>query len=134
MNRRVVITGMGVVCPLATDVRSYWDGLLAGKSGIAPIEQIDASAFKVRIGGEVKHWQPEKHLDARAAHRLDRYAQFAMVAGAEAVRDSGIDFSREDPTRAGAIVGSNHSPVGHCHRRDLALPEAVGQGLLGQVL
>jgi 3-oxoacyl-[acyl-carrier-protein] synthase II len=106
MTRRVVITGLGVVCPLATDVRSYWDGLLAGKSGIGLIEQIDTTAFKVKIGGEVKHWQPETYMDARAAHRLDRYAQFAMVAGAEAIRDSGIDFGREDATRAGAIVGS----------------------------
>jgi 3-oxoacyl-[acyl-carrier-protein] synthase II len=106
MTRRVVITGMGVVCPLANDLRSYWDGLLTGRSGIARIELIDATAFKVRIAGEVKNWQPEKHLDARAAHRLDRYAQFAMVAGAEAVRDSGIDFGRTDPTRSGAIVGS----------------------------
>ncbi len=106
MTRRVVITGMGVVCPIATDLKSYWDGLLAGKSGIGPIELIDVAAFKVRIGGEIKHWQPEKYLDARAAHRLDRYAQFAMVAGAEAIRDAGLDFAREDVTRCGSIVGS----------------------------
>jgi 3-oxoacyl-[acyl-carrier-protein] synthase II len=106
MTRRVVITGMGVVCPLATDVKSYWDGLLTGKSGIGRIELLDATAFKVKIGGEVKNWQPEKYMDVRAAHRLDRFAQFAMVAGAEAIRDAGIDFGREDPTRCGAIVGS----------------------------
>src|SRR5205085_106416 len=104
--RRVVITGMGVVCPLATDLRSYWDGLLAGRSGIGLIELIDASAFKVKIGGEVKNWQPEKYMDARAAHRLDRFAQFAMVAATEALRDAGLDCSREDATRCGAIVGS----------------------------
>jgi 3-oxoacyl-[acyl-carrier-protein] synthase II len=106
MTRRVVITGMGVVCPLATDLKSYWDALVAGKSGIGLIELLDTTAFKVKIGGEVKNWKPEKHLDARAAHRLDRFAQFAMVAGLEAVRDAGLDFGREDPTRAGAIVGS----------------------------
>jgi 3-oxoacyl-[acyl-carrier-protein] synthase II len=104
--RRVVITGMGVVCPLATDVKSYWEGLLAGRSGIAPIELIDASAFKVKIGGEVKNWQPEKYMDSRAAHRLDRFAQFAMVAAMEAVRDAGLDFSRTDLNRCGVIVGS----------------------------
>jgi 3-oxoacyl-[acyl-carrier-protein] synthase II len=106
MTRRVVITGMGVVCPLGTDLRSYWDALLAGKSGIGRIELLDATAFKVRIGGEVKQWQPDKQLDARAAHRLDRFAQFAMVAGLNAVRDAGLELSREDPTRSGAIVGS----------------------------
>lgn len=106
MTRRVVITGMGVVCPLATDLKSYWDLLLAGKSGIGYIELLDTTLFKVKIGGEVKHWQPEKYLDARAAHRLDRFAQFAMVAGLEAVRDAALDFDREDATRCGAIVGS----------------------------
>jgi 3-oxoacyl-[acyl-carrier-protein] synthase II len=106
MTRRVVITGMGVVCSLATDLKAYWDGLVSGRSGIGRIELIDTTEFKVHIGGEVKNWQPEKHLDARAAHRLDRFAQFAMVAALEAVRDAGIDFGREDPTRCGAIIGS----------------------------
>src|SRR5579864_587824 len=106
MTRRVVITGMGVVCPLAVDLKSYWDGLVAGKSGIGFIELLDTTAFKVKIGGEVKHWQPEKYMDARAAHRLDRYAQFAMVAAVEAVRDAGVDFTRVDATRCGVIVGS----------------------------
>ena len=104
--RRVVITGLGVVCPLGIDVRSYWDSLLAGRSGIAPIELIPTAAFKVKIGGEVKHWKPEQFMDARAAHRLDRYAQFALVAAMAAVKDSGLDISREDPARGGTIVGS----------------------------
>jgi 3-oxoacyl-[acyl-carrier-protein] synthase II len=106
MKRRVVITGMGVVCPLATDVKTYWDGLLAGKSGIGRIELIDTSAFKVKIGGEVKNWQPDKYMDSRAAHRLDRFAQFAMVAAGEAIRDAGLDWAREDVARCGSIVGS----------------------------
>ena len=63
MTRRVVITGLGTVNPLATDVKSYWQSLLAGRSGIAKLEQFDTSAFKVRFGGEVKNWEPEKvHL------------------------------------------------------------------------
>jgi len=101
-----VITGMGVVCPLANDLKSYWDGLVAGKSGIGPITLVDATAFKVKFGGEVRNWQPEKYMDARAAHRLDRFAQFAVVAAGEAVRDAGLDFAREDAARCGAIVGS----------------------------
>jgi 3-oxoacyl-[acyl-carrier-protein] synthase II len=106
MTRRVVITGMGVVSPLANDVKSYWEGLVAGKSGIGLIEILDTTAFKVKIGGEIKNWQPEKYMDVRAAHRLDRFAQFAMVAAGEALRDAGFDVAREDPTRCGAIVGS----------------------------
>src|SRR5260221_10318649 len=106
MTRRIVITGMGVACPLAIDLKSYWDALVAGKSGIGRIELLDTSAFKVKIGGEVKNWQPEKHLDTRAAHRLDRFAQFAMVAAGEAIRDSGLDLGRLDLTRCGVLVGS----------------------------
>ena len=106
MTRRVVITGMGTVNPLATDVPSFWQGLLAGRSGIGKLEQFDTSAFKVRIGGEVKSWNPEKYLDSKTARRMDRYAQFGVVAAIEAVADSGLDFKREDPFRCGVILGS----------------------------
>jgi 3-oxoacyl-[acyl-carrier-protein] synthase II len=106
MTRRVVITGLGTVCPLATDTRGFWQGLLAGRSGIGLIELIDTTDFKVKIGGEVKHFDPEKYFDSRTARRLDRFAQFAMVAAIEALRDSGLDLAREDPFRCGVIVGS----------------------------
>jgi 3-oxoacyl-[acyl-carrier-protein] synthase II len=106
MTRRVVITGMGVVTPLAADLKSYWDGLLAGKSGIGLIEQIDTKDFKVKFGGEVKNWVPEKFFDSRAVRRMDRFSQFAMVAALEAIKDAGFDVAKEDPFRCGAIVGS----------------------------
>jgi 3-oxoacyl-[acyl-carrier-protein] synthase II len=106
MTRRVVITGMGTVNPLASAVPAYWKGLLHGQSGIGPITIIDTEGFKVRFGGEVKDFKPETVLDARVARRLDRFAQFALVAAIEAVRDSGIDFGKVDPFRAGVIFGS----------------------------
>jgi len=106
MTRRVVITGMGTVNPLAADVQEYWKALLAGKSGIAPITQFDTAAFKVHFGGEVKNFNPEPLLDSKTARRLDRFSQFAMVASIFAVQDSGIDFAKEDPYRCGTIVGS----------------------------
>src|SRR5262245_21412169 len=105
MTRRVVITGLGTVCPIATDIKSYWHGLLAGRSGISAIEQMDTAAFKVKFGGEVK-WQPDKHFDSKTARRLDRFAQFAMAAAVAAVQDSGIDFTKYDPFRSGVIIGS----------------------------
>jgi 3-oxoacyl-[acyl-carrier-protein] synthase II len=80
--------------------------LLAGRSGIGKLEQFDTSAFKVHLGGEVKNWAPEQHLDSKTARRLDRYAQFGVVAALSAVRDSGLDFGREDPFRCGVILGS----------------------------
>src|SRR5260370_1156407 len=105
-RRRVVITGLGTVNPLANNVPDYWAGLLAGRSGIAPITQFDASAFRVHFAGEVKNFDPAKAgLDFRAVKRMDRFAQFAMAAAAEAIRDSGVDFSKEDPFRCGVILG-----------------------------
>jgi 3-oxoacyl-[acyl-carrier-protein] synthase II len=106
MSRRVVITGLGTVNPLASDIREFWHALCAGRNGISLIEQLDTSAFKVRFGGEVKNFDPKTHLDAKVARHLDRFAQFAMVASIHAVKDSGIDFSKEDPYRCGVIGGS----------------------------
>src|SRR4051794_31983982 len=106
MTRRVVITGLGTVCPVATDTPSYWQSLLQGKSGIGPITLIDTKDFKVKFGGEVKNFAPDKFMDTRSARRLDRFAQFAMVAATEALKDSGLDLAKEDPFRCGAIVGS----------------------------
>jgi 3-oxoacyl-[acyl-carrier-protein] synthase II len=105
-RRRVVITGLGTVNPLGLSVPEYWRGLLAGHSGIAPITQFDTKDFKVRFGGEVKGFSPEPILDTRSARKLDRFTQFAIVAAAEAVRDSGLDFAKEDPFRCGCIFGS----------------------------
>ncbi len=105
MTRRVVVTGLGTVNPLAHNVPDYWAGLLAGRSGVADIRLFDTAAFKVRFAGEVKDWAPDR-IDPKLAKHLDRYAQFALTAAAEAIRDSGIDFAREDAFRCGSIVGS----------------------------
>jgi 3-oxoacyl-[acyl-carrier-protein] synthase II len=102
----VVITGLGSVNPLGLNVPDYWRGLLAGASGVAPITHFDARDFKVRFAGEVKGFRPDPVIDGRAVRRLDRFAQFAVVAAAEAVADSGIDFAKEDPFRCGCIFGS----------------------------
>src|SRR5947209_15003461 len=106
MTRRVVITGMGTVNSLSSDLNGYWHGLLAGRSGVGLIEQFDTTAFKVHIGGEVKDFKAEEYLDSKAARRLDRFAQFALAASVKAVKDSGVDFSRGDPYRSGTIIGS----------------------------
>jgi 3-oxoacyl-[acyl-carrier-protein] synthase II len=106
MNRRVVVTGLGTVNPLAHNVPNYWIGLLAGQSGIGPITLFDTTAFKVKFAGEVKNWTPEGRIEPKLAKHLDRYAQFALAAAGEAIRESGIDFSKEDPFRCGSMVGS----------------------------
>jgi 3-oxoacyl-[acyl-carrier-protein] synthase II len=87
-------------------LKGYWQGLVAGRSGIAKLDLFDTSNFKVHFGGQVHDFDPEKVLDVRTARRLDRFAQFALASAIAAVKDSGIDFSREDPYRCGAIIGS----------------------------
>jgi 3-oxoacyl-[acyl-carrier-protein] synthase II len=106
MTRRVVITGLGTVNSLCSDVAGFWKALCAGRSGIGLIEQFDTTDFKVKFGGEVKGFAAEAVLDPRTARRLDRFAQFALAAAASALKDSGLDVSREDPYRCGVILGS----------------------------
>ena len=105
-RRRVVVTGLGTVNPLARSVAEYWQGLLAGRSGIAPITLFDASHHKVRIAGEVKHFDPSVCIEPRELRRLDRFSQFALVATDEALRESGLKDKGFDPTRVGVILGS----------------------------
>ena len=105
-DRRVVVTGMGAVTPFGVTVDRYWDGLIEGRSGITAISLFDTSQFDVHIGGEVTAFDAEKHLDRRIIKRLDRYAQFALIACDEAVKASGLDVSREDPARMAVIFGS----------------------------
>jgi len=105
-RRRVVVTGLGTVNPLGHSVSEYWQALLAGRSGIAPITLLDTTQFKVKFGGEVKNFDPAGVIDGRSVRRLDRFGQFAMVAADQAVRDCGLDFAALDPFRVGVILGS----------------------------
>ena len=107
MARRVVVTGMSVVTALGSDLPEFWERLCAGKSGVSRLERFDCSDFKVNFGGEVKDFKPEDHFEGKEARRLDRFSQFALASARKAVRQSGIDFSKEsDPYRCGVIVGS----------------------------
>jgi 3-oxoacyl-[acyl-carrier-protein] synthase II len=105
-RRRVVVTGLGLVCPVGVGVEESWQALVAGKSGIGPITHYDASTYPTRIAGEVKGFEPEKFMDRKEVRRNDRFIQFALAAADMAVRDSGIDFEKENPERVGVIVGS----------------------------
>lgn len=110
--RRVAVTGLGAVTPLGNDVPTLWPGLLAGRSGVGPIARFDAAAFKVRFGGEVRGFDPEALFGARAARRLDRFAQFGLAAAREAVRDAGLDFARERPDRCAVVLGTGVGGMG----------------------
>jgi len=105
---RVVVTGLGTVNPLGGDVKSFWDALIACRSGIRRIARFDASPYTSRIGGEVQNWDgvPGDLLDPRENKRMDRFAQLAVGSAIQAVTDSGLDFEKEDRFRCGVNVGS----------------------------
>ncbi len=105
-RRRVVVTGLGTVNPLAVSVPDYWRGLLAGKSGIGPITLFDTTDFKVKFAGEPKGFDPTGIVEPRELRRLDRFTQYAMVAAREALGDSGLELGTLDPYRAGVILGT----------------------------
>ena len=106
MKRRVVITGLGAVTSLSTKVEDLWKRILNGESGVHELRLFDTTQHKVKFGGEVRDWSPESYISAKDQKRLDRFTQFAMVAGVDAVNDSGLDFAKEDPFRCGVILGS----------------------------
>ena len=106
MSRQVVVTGLGAVTPLGSSVARFWDRLCAGQSGVGPITLFDASAFPVRIAGEVTGFTPPAEIDRRRARRLDRYALFGVAAALQAWRDSGIEA--HDPFQSGVVLGSSH--------------------------
>ncbi|MCD4824152.1 MAG: beta-ketoacyl-ACP synthase II [Phycisphaerae bacterium] len=124
-ERRIALTGLGTVNPLAHDVAGLWSALMECKSGIAPITFFDTTDFASKIGGEVKDWTgPAADIvPAKEAKRMDRFSQFAVQAGAEAVRDSGIDFSREVPERCAVLVGSGIGGLGTLETQHLRMIE-----------
>ncbi|HVP12459.1 MAG TPA: beta-ketoacyl-ACP synthase II [Phycisphaerae bacterium] len=105
-RRRVVITGMGLVSPLGNSVDVFWERLLAGESGIAPIERFDTSRYSVRFGGECRDFDPANWVDKKALKRLDRFAQMAVAAGTQAFKASGLPAGAGDPRKFGVIIGS----------------------------
>ena len=106
-RRRVVITGLGVVTSLGETVDEYWEALCAGRSGIKTVTRWDASKFPVRFGGECTNFDVTKYgIDHREAKRLDRFGQFGIAASISAVKDSGLDFTKEQSDRCGVIIGS----------------------------
>ena len=104
--RRVVVTGLGALTPIGNTVAEYWNGLITGVSGAAPISYFDASKFKTHFACEVKKFNVEDFIERKEARKMDRYAQYAMVASEEAVRDAGFNFEKLDKDRVGVIWGS----------------------------
>jgi 3-oxoacyl-[acyl-carrier-protein] synthase II len=104
--RRVVVTGLGALTPIGNNIEEYWNGLINGVSGAAPITYFDASKFKTQFACELKNFNAEDFLDRKEARKMDRYAQYAMVSSDEAVNDAGFNFEKLDKDRVGVIWGS----------------------------
>ena len=108
-DRRVVVTGLGALTPIGNSVPAYWDAMMAGRSGAAPITHFDASDYPTTFACEVKDFDPGDYLDRKEARRLDPFAQFAIVAADEALQDAGLDpstFSDEEKAQTGVVFGS----------------------------
>ena len=106
MQRRVVITGLGTVNPVGNDVASFWEGIREGRSGVGRITRVDASALEVKIAAEVKGFNPDQWMDAKAARKMALFSQYAVAATAQALKDAGLDRESIDPFRTGIYIGN----------------------------
>ena len=105
-RRRVVVTGIGALTPVGNTANDFWQGLVAGKSGAAPITYFDASKFKTQFACELKGFNVENFIDRKEARKLDKFAQYALVVADEAVKDAHLDVEKTDKDRVGVIWGS----------------------------
>ena len=106
INRRVVVTGLGMITPLGASLESSWDGLLAGKSGIGPITSFNTEEYPVRFGGTVPEFDISEYLSPKEARRMDGFIQYGLVTGIQAMSDAGIEVTDENRHRIGVAVGS----------------------------
>ena len=104
--KRVVVTGIGALTPIGNNIEEYWEGLVNGKSGSAPITYFDTEKFKTKFACEIKNFKVEDYFDRKEARKLDKFAQYALVASDEAIKDSGIDLETVDKLRVGVIWGA----------------------------
>jgi len=106
VNRRVVITGIGALTPIGKSAPDFWNGLVSGKNGVRSIESFDTTNFATQFAAQIENYNASEHLDAKAARRMDKFCQYAMIAAEEAVNDSGVDLESIDKNRVATIIGS----------------------------
>ncbi|MCA9830416.1 MAG: beta-ketoacyl-ACP synthase II [Dehalococcoidia bacterium] len=111
MNRRVVVTGMGMITPIGHSVEANWDALVNGRSGTARITRFDPDGYASQVAGEVKDFDAAAHIDRKEAKRTDRFAQFAIVAAREALTCAGFEVTAENGHRVACVIGSAHGGI-----------------------
>lgn len=122
-GRRVVVTGLGLVSPLGLNVADSWQGILAGRSGIGPIESFDCSAYPTRFAGEIRNFNPESVLGPKEVKKTDAFIHYGAAATYEALKDSGIEINESNAERIGVAIGSGIGGIGTIHEQDGILHE-----------
>ena len=124
-DRRVVVTGMGVISPLGNTVDEMWERALNGESGIGELTAIDPSAYPCKVAGQVEDFEPNDWMERREARRMARFSQFAIAAGKQAIKDSCLNLDAIDRDRAGAVLGTGGGSLPHS---DQAMRTILGRG------
>lgn len=115
-KRRVVVTGMGMVSPVGNNVTDSWNNILEGKSGIAPLDHFDVSAYTTRFGGSIKDFDITQYLEPKEARKMDVFIQYGMAAGIQAIADSGLEITEANAPRIGAAIGSGIGGIGEIEK------------------
>src|SRR5690554_2003412 len=115
-KRRVVVTGLGVVSPVGSDITTAWGNILAGNSGIGPITRFDTSNFTVRFGGAVQGFQVGDYLSTKDARKMDEFIHYGIGAAVQAIRDAGLEVTEENAERIGVAIGSGIGGIGGIER------------------
>jgi 3-oxoacyl-[acyl-carrier-protein] synthase II len=124
-RRKVLITGMGTINPLGNSVQEFWDGALAGKSGVGYLTQVDSTGYEIHIAGEVKNFVPEEYIDRKEARRMARFSQLAIGAAHQAIRQAELDMTAVNPYRVGVLFGNG---MGGYPDTDQAVKDIVKKG------
>lgn len=138
MERRVVITGIGMITPVGHNVDESWEALINGVSGVDYITEFDASEYPVRIAAEVKNYNPKDFLDRKEAKRLEKFSQFALIASEEALKMSGLEITDEFSEQIGCFIGSGMGSLGLIESENQKLvnfgPEKVTPLLIPRII
>ena len=111
-KRRVVVTGLGMLSPLGNDVTSTWQAIKQGKSGIGPITCMDTTDFATKFAGEVKDFDVEAYIPKKETKKMDKFIQFGIAAGKQALADSGLEITEQNASRVGVTIGSGIGGLG----------------------
>ena len=122
-QRRVVVTGLGLITALGLDLDKSWEGLINGRSGVTPIKRIDVSKLACRIAAQINDFDPKEYMDFKASKRMDRFAQFAVKSSRDAVTDSGLVIDDNNSDRVGVLVGSGVGGLGTLEEQHIRLIE-----------